>query len=98
MAREVTRNSPVYWNNRKIGNAQQSSYEENGNVSQGLVADGIVLAFGPVLTTLKIDLMSPVGGPKVRVRPQEQGKLQILVEGQLHNIEAVCASKSQDSE
>lgn len=95
---DVTRNSPVLWNGRKIGKAQKNTYEQNGNVGQELTDDGIVLTLGPILTNLKIDILSPVGGPGVKIELQEQGKLQVICEGELHTIDAVLANKSQDSE
>ena len=98
MAREVTRNSPVYWNNKKIGLAQKSQYEQNGAVGQEDTDDGIVYTFGRIKTTLRVDIISPVGGTRVRPRVQEQGKIQVLVEGELHVIDMACTSKSQDSD
>jgi hypothetical protein len=98
MASQITRNSPVYWNNKKIGRAQKSKYDQNGAVTQEDTADAIVLAIGQIKTSLQLDILSPVGGPGVTVRVQEQGKLAVLCEGQLHTIDAVCTSKSQDSE
>lgn len=95
---EVTRNSPVLWNGRKLGKVQKSTYEQNGNVGQELTDDGIVLTLGPILTTLKIDILSPVGGPGVEVAVQEQGTLQVLCEGKLHTLKAILNSKSQDSD
>lgn len=95
---EITRNSPVLWNGKKIGKAQKNTYDQNGNVGQELTDDGIVYTFGPVLTTLKIDIMSPVAGPGITVEVQEQGTLQVLCEGKLHTIPAAMTSKSQDSE
>jgi len=98
MAREVTRNSPVYWNSKKLGKAQKGSYEQNGAVGQEDTDDGIVYTFGRVKTTLRVDILSPVGGPGINVQVQEQGKISVLVEGKLHVIDMVCTSKSQDSE
>lgn len=98
MANRITRNSPVYWNNEKIGLCQKSKYDQNGTVAQEHTADEIVLAIGRPTTALQIDILSPVGGPGIRVRTQEQGKLAVLCEGELHTIDAVLVTKSQDSE
>lgn len=94
----VTRNSPVYVNDKKIGLAQKSKYDQNANVNQEQASDEIVLAIGRVTTALQVDVLSPVGGPGIVVEVQEQVKLQILCEGKLHTIQAVMTNKSQDSE
>lgn len=98
MPAPITRNTPVYWNNRKLGYAQKSKYDQNANVTQEHAADSIVLAIGRPTTALQVDLLSPIGGIGIIVRVQEQGKLQVLCEGELHTIDAVLMSKSQDSE
>jgi hypothetical protein len=98
MASQVTRNSPVYWNNKKLGLAQKSSYKQDGQVTQEDTADGIVLAFGTVRTALQVDILSPPGGPGIAVEVQEQGQLQILCEGKLHTIDACMTNKGQDSD
>lgn len=95
---EISRNEPVLWNGAKLGMAQTSKYNHDGAVSQEDTDDGIVLAFGTEKTTLQVELMSPVGGFKVKIRPQEQGRLQVLCEGELHTIDdAVMTSKGRDS-
>jgi hypothetical protein len=98
MPSQITRNSPVYWNGKKMGLAQKSKYDQNGAVTQEDVADGIVLAIGTPKTSLQVDILVPVGGPDVLVEMQDQGSLAVLCEGKLHTIDAVCTSKSQDSE
>lgn len=98
MASKVTRNSPVYWNNKKLGLAQDSEYDQDGAVTQEDVADGIVLVFGRIKTRLKVTLLSPPGGPEAACEVQEQGQLQILCEGKLHTIDACCTGKSQKSD
>ncbi len=94
----VTRNQPDYWNDRKLGFAQKSTYDQNGAVTQEDTSDAIVLAIGRIKTALKVDIVTPQGGSGITVRVQEQGKLQVLCEGELHTIQAVMTSKSQDSE
>lgn len=98
MATQVTRNSPVYWNGRKLGLAQKSKYDQDGAVTQEDVADGILLAQGHIKTALQVDILSPPGGPGITVKVQEQGSLQILCEGKLHTIDACLSRKSQDSD
>ncbi len=98
MANRVTRFSPVYWNSQKIGLCQKAKYDQNGTVAQEQTADEIVLAIGRPTTSLNIDILSPVGGPGIRIRVQEQGKLGVLCEGELHTIDAVLVTKSQDTE
>lgn len=98
MASQVTRNSPVYWNNKKLGLAQKSKYDQDGAVTQEDTADGIVLAFGTIKTALQVDILSPPGGPGIAVEVQGQGSLQILCEGKLHTIDACMTRKSQDTD
>jgi hypothetical protein len=98
MASKVTRNSPVYWNGKKLGLAQKSSYKQDGQVTQEDTADGIVLAFGTIRTALQVDILSPPSGPEAVVEVQEQGSLQVLCEGKLHTIDACCTNKGQDSD
>ena len=94
MARPVTRNTPVYWNGKKIGLAQKGEYSQNGAVGQEDTDDGTILTFGRIKTTCRVDILSPPGGPGIVVAVQEQGKLSLTVEGKLHTIEATCTEKS----
>lgn len=98
MARPVTRNTPIYWNNKKIGLAQKGEYSQNGAVGQEDTDDGTVLTFGRIKTTVRVDILCPPGGPGVVVNVQEQGKLSLTSEGKLHTIDAVLTEKSQSWE
>jgi hypothetical protein len=98
MAAPVTRVSPVYWNDKKIGYLQKVKYDQNANVTQEQTLDAIVLAIGRGTTAFALDILSPIGGIGITVNPQEQGKLKILSEGKLHVVEVVMTSKSHDSE
>src|SRR5690348_1831149 len=98
MPQPVSRFSPVYFNNKKVGLIQKVKYDIDGAVTQEETADGIVLAFGHIKTALQMDVITPPSGPGFDAGVQQTGKLQILSGGKLHSFDGTLSRLSQDSD